>query len=58
MADRMYSGGEAAGGTGDAGDTGDVGGTGTGTTGQGSSTTQEPPKDNVVDAEFEEVKKD
>lgn len=53
MAERLYTGTETTeGGTG--GDTGEAGGTSS----QGGDTQQTPPKENVVDAEFEEVKKD
>ena len=52
MAERLYAADEAAGGDAGAGSAGDAGGTAAG------SQTQTPPGDNVVDAEFEEVKKD
>lgn len=53
MAERLYSTAEGADSTGSS-----SAGADTGTSGQSGSTSAEPPKDNVVDAEFEEVKKD
>ena len=57
MAERLYATAEGTGGAA-SGEAGTEAGGDTGESGQTGATGKEPPKDNVVDAEFEEVKKD
>lgn len=58
MAERLYATAEGTDSTG-GGETGTATDTGSaGASEQSGATGKEPPKDNVVDAEFEEVKKD